>query len=129
LLDAAPLRRSAVAAATVTGGVLAAAGLLVATAILALPLGRPEGSIYLELEGASAFVLGCAALAGALVPWHPERVLNQLASYAAVLAIVVAAWLAVGRLEHLAPGETAFGLVAGNAVLMLGIGSAAVVSR
>jgi hypothetical protein len=129
LLDAAPRRRSAVAAATVTGGVAAAAGLLVATAILAVPLGRPEASIYLELEGASAFVLGCAALAGALVPWHPERVLNQLASYAAVLAIVVAAWLVVGRLEHLAPGETAFGLVAGNAVLMLGIGSAAVVSR
>jgi hypothetical protein len=129
LLHAAPRRRSAVAAATAIGGMLAATGLLVATAIFAAPLGPPGASIYLELEGASAFVLGCAALAGALVPWHPERVLHQLASYTSVLAIVVAAWLVVGRLEHLALGQTAFGLVAGNAVLLLGIGSAAMVSR
>jgi hypothetical protein len=129
LLDAAPRRRFAVVAATVTGGVVAAAGLLVATATLAAPLGLPGASIYLELEGASAFVLGCATLAGALVRWHPNRIVHQLASYTTVLAIVVAAWLVVTRLEDVAPGEAAFGLVAGNAALMLGIGSAAVISR
>lgn len=129
LLEAAPLRRATVAAAAATGGILAAASAIATTAVLAAPLGLPGASVYLELEGASAFVLGCAALSGALIPWHPDRVLHQLASYTAVLAIVVAAWLVVGRLEHVAPGGPAFGVVAGNAVLLIGIGAAAVVSR
>ena len=129
LLDSAPRPRSSVAAAAVTGGIVAAASLVTASAILAAPLGVPGPSVYLQLEGASAFVLGCAALSGALVPWHPDRMLHQLASYTAVLAIVAVAWLVIGRLEHVAPGEATFGFVAGNTVLVLGIVSAAVASR
>ena len=58
-----------------------------------------DPSAYLELEGAAAFVLGCAAFGGAVVPWRADRLLQQLASYGSVIAVVVCGWLAVGRLE------------------------------
>jgi hypothetical protein len=129
LLASAPRRRASVLSAAAAGGVASATALLFAAALLAAPLGVPDAAIYFELEGASAFVLGCAALAGAAVPWHADRILHQLASYAAVIAVVVAAWLVLGRLEHVAPGGAGFGIVAGNAMLVLGVAAAAVVAR
>jgi hypothetical protein len=129
LLASAPRKRWCIAGATATGGAGAAGALLVATALLSAPLGVPELSIYLELEGAAAFVLGCAALAGAVVAWDADRVLHQLASYAAVLAVVVAAWLVVGKLEEVTQAGTWLGVAAGNAVLVLGLVAAAAVWR
>jgi hypothetical protein len=129
LLGSAPRRPSAIAAAAAVGGAGAALALLVASALLSAPLGLPRASVYLELESASAFVLGCSVLAGAVVPWHPDRVFVQLASYAAVLGVVVAAWTALGRLERVVPDGTVFAVLAGNLTLALGVGAAAAVAR
>ena len=129
LLASAPRRGSAIAAAAAAGGVGAAAALLVAAALLSAPLGLPPASIYLELESASAFVLGCAVLSGAVVPWHPDRILHQVVSYVAVLGVVVAAWTAVGLLGRIVPDGTAFAVLAGNLMLALGVSAAAVLAR
>ena len=94
------------------------------------PFARGDPSTYLELEGAAAFVLGCAAFGGAAVPWRPDGLLQQLASYGSVIAVVVCGWLAVGRLEGAAGlDETAFTLVAGNLVLALGVAAAGAIAR
>lgn len=131
LLGSAPRRRSATAAAAAGGGIVAAASLVVATALLSLPFARGAGGDYLQLGGATAFVLGCAAFAGGLVPWHPERVLHQLASYAAALVTIAAAWFIVGRLGVLLgrPTGTGFTVFAGVAALAVGLAAAARVSR
>ena len=53
-----------------------------------------------------------------------------LASYGSVIAVVVCAWLAMGRLEGASGLEgTAFTLVAGNLVLALGVAAAGAVAR
>jgi hypothetical protein len=129
LLRTAPVGRSTAAGAATAGGVATAAVLLVAVAILALPLGAAGARTSLQLEAAAAFVLGCGAAAGGVVPWHAERPLRQLASYATVALVVVGAWAALGRLEPLVDGGPTFALVAGHGALVLGVCIAAAVAR
>lgn len=129
LLAAAPRRRDALAAAAAVGGIGAAAVLVAAAALLAAPLGAPDLSTAVELESATAFVLGAGTLAGAVVPWHPQRVLNQLAAYAAALVFVGGGWLAVGRLAPFVADPTVFAVVVGHVVLVVGVVGAAVIAR
>jgi hypothetical protein len=130
LFDAAPRPARLLAGAVALGGVGASLAVVAAAAFFAAPFARGEPSAYLELEGAAAFVLGCAAFGGAAVPWRADRLLQQLASYGSVIAVVICGWLAVGRLEGTAGlGGTAFTLVAGNLVLVLGILAAGAIAR
>ena len=130
LVDGAPRSARVLAGAVALGGVGASLAVVAAAALLAAPFARGDPSAYLELEGAAAFVLGCSAFGGAVVPWLADRLLQQLASYGSVIAVVIGAWLAVGRLEGAAGFEgTAFTLVAGNLVLALGVAAAGAMAR
>jgi hypothetical protein len=130
LFEPAPPPRRVLAGAVALGGVGPSLGVVAATALLSAPFARGDPLAYLELEGSAAFVLGCAVFGGALVPWRPDQLLQQLASYGSVIAVVVCGWLAVGRLEGTAGLDgTAFTLVAGNLVLSLGVLAAGAVAR
>lgn len=133
LFDAAPRPSRVLAVAVALGGVGASLAVVAAAALFTAPFARGDPSTYFELEGAAAFVLGCAAFGGAAVPWRADRLLQQLASYGSVIAVVVCGWLAIGRLEgaDLAAGldGTAFTLVAGNLVLALGVAAAGAIAR
>ena len=130
LFDTAPRPARILAAAIALGGVCVSLAVVAAAALFALPFARGDPTAYLELEGAAAFVLGSAAFGGAVVPWRADRLLQQLASYGSVIAVVVCVWLAVGRLEGAAGLDgTAFTLVAGNLVLALGVAAAGAIAR
>jgi hypothetical protein len=130
LLDPAPRPACIVAGAVALGGVGASLLVVAAVALFATPFARGDPSAYLELEGTAAFVLGCAAFGGAVVPWRPDRLLQQLASYGSVIAVVICAWLAAGKLDGVAGLDTtAFTMVAGNLVLALGVVASGAIAR
>lgn len=128
--DTSPRSARVLAGAIALGGVATSLSVVAASALFAAPFARGEPSAYLQLEGAAAFILGCAAFGGAAVPWRVDRLLQQLASYGSVIAVVVCGWLAVGRLEGAAGLDgTAFTIVAGNLVLALGVAAAGAIAR
>ncbi len=130
LFDTSPRSARLLAGAIAVGGVCAAVAVVAAAALLVAPFAHGDASAYLELEGAAAFVLGCAAFGGAAVPWRADRLLQQLASYGSVVAVVVCGWVAVGRLEGSAGIDgTAFTLVVGNVVLALGVVASGAMTR
>ena len=130
LFDTSPRPARLLAGAVALGGVVAALAVVATAALFASPFARGDPTAYLEQEGAAAFVLGCAAFGGAAVPWRPDRLLQQLASYGSVIAVVVCGWLAVGALESVAGLDgTAFTLVAGNLVLLLGVLASGAIAR
>ena len=133
LLDVTPTGASVRAAAITCAGVAAAAAVVVAVAALPAPLVRADLVTYAQLEAAAAFVLGCAAFAGAVVPWRPDQVVQQLGSYGTLVAVAVLAWVLTSRLEPLAAAlgasELTFGLVVGNAVLVAGLAGSAAAAR
>jgi len=128
--DTSPRSALVVAGAVALGGVGTSLAVVAAAALFVAPFARGEPSAYLELEGVAAFVLGCAAFAGSAVPWRADRLLQQLASYGSVIAVVVCGWVAVGRLEGGAGLDgTAFTLIVGNLVLALGVAAAGAITR
>lgn len=130
LFDAAPRPARVVAVAVALGGVGVSLMVVGAAALLVAPFARGDPSAYLELEGAAAFVFGCAALGGAIVPWRTDGLLQQLASYASVVAVLVCAWIVVGRLEGAVGLEgTTFTVAVGNVVLALGVTAAGAIAR
>lgn len=130
LMGTAPQRRPVVKGAVALAGVVCAATLVAADALAIAPVARADVHAYLQLEGGVAFVLGCSAAAAALVPWRPDRVVQQLAAYGAIVGVALAAWLVLGRLATVSRlPEDAFGLVAGNATLVAGVAVAAWGSR
>jgi hypothetical protein len=130
LLRSAPRGRADSAAAAAAAGMCAGAALVVAVALIAAPVARGDLSTALQLESATAFVLGCGAIAGALVPWRADRVLQQLAAYGALLGVVLVLWLAAGRGgDELGLSADVLALVAGNVVAAAGLAAAAVSAR
>lgn len=130
LFAAAPWPSRVLAGAVALGGIGSSLAVVAAAALFSAPFARGDPQTYLELEGTAAFVLGCAAFGGAVVPWRADRLLEQLASYGSVVAVVVLGWVAVGRLEGIAGIDgTAFTLVAGNSALALGVAAAGAVAR
>lgn len=130
LFDPAPRAAHVIAVAVAIGGVGVSLAVVAGAAVFAAPIARGDPSAYLELEGAAAFVLGCAAFGGAAVPWRADRLLQQLASYGSVIAVVVCGWFAVGKLEGAAGLDgTAFTIVAGNLVLALGVVASGAIAR
>jgi hypothetical protein len=130
LFETAPRPASVMAVAVAFGGVGASLAVVIGTALVVAPFARGDPSVYLELESVAAFVFGCAVFGGAVVPWRADGMLQQLASYGSVIAIVVCAWLAVGRLEGVAGLEgTAFTLATGNLVLLLGLAAVGAIAR
>jgi multisubunit Na+/H+ antiporter MnhB subunit len=133
LLRAAPARAAGVAAAVSSAGALAAVGIVTAAVCAAAPVGRAGPATYGQLEAATAFLLGCAAFAGAVVPWRPDAVVQQIASYGALIVTTVVVWALAGRLEPVGAAlgltEAAFGLLVGNAVLIAGVAGSAVLAR
>lgn len=130
LTAACPQRRPLIAGAVALAGVACAGLLVVADAVAVAPVARADVHAYLQLEAAVAFVLGCSATGAALVPWRPDRVVQQLAAYGAIVGVAIATWLALGRLATVAPlADDAFGLIAGNATLLAGVAVAAWGSR
>jgi hypothetical protein len=128
--DTSPRSVRVVAGAVALGGEGVSLAVVAAAALFAAPFARGDPSAYLELEGAAAFVLGCAAFGGGAVPWRADRMLQQLASYGSVIAVVVCGWLAVGKLEGAAGLDgIAFTLVVGNLVLALGVAVAGAIAR
>jgi hypothetical protein len=119
-----------VAVAVALGGVGASLAVVGGAALLVAPFARGDPSVYLELEGVAAFVFGCAALGGAVVPWRADGLLQQLASYGSVIAVVVCAWLTVGKLEGAVGLEgTTFTVAVGNVVLASGVAAAGAIAR
>jgi hypothetical protein len=130
LLDTSPRPTRVLAGAVALGGVSLSLAVVASAALLSAPFARGDPSVYAELQGVTAFVLGCAVFGGAAVPWRADRLLHQLASYGAVVAAVVCGWLAVGRLEEVAVLDgRVFTVVAGNAVLALGVVAAGAIAR
>jgi hypothetical protein len=130
LVASAPSAQRGSAAAAGAAGMLAGAVLLAAVAVLAAPVARGDAGTLLQLESAAAFVLGCGAIAGALVPWRGDRVLQQLAAYGALLGVVLVLWLAVGRAgRELGLSADALAVVAGNLVTVAGVLAAAASAR
>ena len=130
LFGSAPQRARALAGAVALGGVTVSLAVVAVAALVVAPFARGDPSAYLELEGVAAFVIGGAALGGAVVPWRADRLLQQLASYGAVIAVVVCGWVVIGRLDGATGLDgTAFTLVAGNVVLILGVVSSGAVAR
>jgi hypothetical protein len=133
LLRAAPASMAGLAASVSSAGSLAAAGVVAAAICAVAPVGRADLATYGQLEAATAFLLGCAAFAGALVPWRPDAVVQQIASYGALIVTAVVMWALAGRLEPVGAAlgltEAAFGLLLGNAVLIAGVAGSAVLAR
>jgi hypothetical protein len=130
LLAISPRPAHVLAGAVALGGVSLSLAVVGCAALFVAPFARGEPSAYAELEGVTGFVLGCAVVGGAAVPWRADRLLQQLASYGAVVAAVVCGWLAVGRLEEMAALDgTVFTIVAGNLVLALGVVAAGAIAR
>lgn len=130
LFGPAPQRARALAGAVALGGVIVSLAVVALVAVVVAPFARGDPAAYLELEGVAAFVIGCAALGGAVVPWRADRLLQQLASYGAVIAVVVCGWVAIGRLDGATGLDgTAFTLVAGNLVLVLAVVASGAVAR
>lgn len=130
LYDSAPRPAFVVAVAVALGGVGFALAVVGAAGLLVAPFARGDPSVYLELQSVAAFLFGCAVLCGALVPWRADGMLQQLASYGSIVAVVVCAWLTVGRLEGVVGLEgTAFTLTVGNAVLVAGVTVAGAIAR
>jgi hypothetical protein len=130
LTATAPQTRVLSAAAAACAGVACAAALVAADAAAVAPVARADAYAYAQLEAAAAFVLGCAAGAAALVPWKPGRVVQQIAAYGAMLGVAIVVWLVLGRVAAVAPvSDDVFGVIAGNATLVAGLGAAAWGSR
>jgi hypothetical protein len=129
LVASAPSGRRGSAAAAGAAGMLAGAVLLVALCVLSAPVARGDPGTLLQLESAAAFVLGCGAIAGALVPWRADRVLQQLAAYGALLAVVLVLWLAIGRAGRELLSADVLAVVAGNLVAVAGVLAAAASAR
>ena len=130
LVGTSPRRPHVLAGAVALGGVGVSLAVVAVAAVVVTPFARGDLSAYLELEGAAAFVLGCAVLGGAAVPWRADQMLQQLASYGSVIAVVVCGSLAIGKLEGATGLDgTAFTLIAGNIVLALGVAAAAAAAR
>jgi hypothetical protein len=133
LLRAAPTRAPALAATVSSAGSLFGLGVVAAALCVAVPVGRADAITYGQLEAATAFLLGCAAFAGALVPWKPDAVVQQIASYAALIVTAVVVWALASRLEQFAAGAglsgAGLGLLVGNAVLVAGVAGSAVLAR
>jgi hypothetical protein len=122
LMRSAPQGRARSAAAACAGGMLGGAALVVAVATMIAPVARGDPGAVLQIESAAAFVLGCGAIAGALVPWRADRVLQQLAAFGALFGVVLVLWLAAGRLEaRLDLSADTFAIVAGNLVAAAGL--------
>jgi hypothetical protein len=130
LTATAPQPRALGAGAAACAGVVCAAALVVADAAAVAPFARADAHAYVQLEATVAFVLGCGAGAAALVPWRPDRVVQQLAAYGAMFVVAVAAWLVLGRVATIAPvSDDVFGVLAGNGLLVAGLAAAAWGSR
>jgi hypothetical protein len=130
LFGVAPRSSRVLAGAVALGGAGPSLAVVAAAALFCAPFARGDPPTYLELEGTAAFVLGCATFGGAAVPWRPDRLLQQLGSYGSVIAVVVFAWLVVGKLEGVGGLDgTVFTLVAGNLVLALGVTAAGAIAR
>jgi hypothetical protein len=122
LVRSAPQGRACSACSAGAGGMLAGGAILAAVATVTAPVAHGDPSAFLQIESAAAFVLGCGAIAGALVPWRSDRVLQQLAAFGALLGVVLVLWLAAGRVERrLELPADAFAVVAGNLVAVAGL--------
>lgn len=130
LVRSAPQGGARSAAAACAGGMLAGAALLAAVATITAPVAHGGPGALLQVESAAAFVLGSGAIAGALVPWRADRVLQQLAAFGALFGVVLVLWVAAGRAEaRLELPADAFAFVAGNLVAVAGLVAAGVRER
>ena len=129
LVRPAPTRRRALAAADACGAVFVGALVVAVVLAAAATLGSLDAGAYVVVSTTAATVLGAAGATGALLPWHPASVVEQLASYA-LLAVVAGSLAAVvgraaGAAAALGLSEPAFSAFAAVLVLAGGIGVAA----
>jgi hypothetical protein len=130
LVRSAPQCRARSSAAACAGGMLAGAALLAAVATITAPVAHGGPRALLQVESSAAFVLGSGAIAGALVPWRADRVLQQLAAFGALFGVVVVLWVAAGRAEAgLDLPADAFAVVVGNLIAVAGLFVAGVRER
>jgi hypothetical protein len=132
LLRVTPVTPSRIAAADAAAAVAASYGVLAVVLAAASPFGVLGLGTLLMLEATAALVLGSAAASGAMLPWRGDRVLDQLASYALLGAIVAMLTFALGRAVEAAPpalGATQLAALLAHLVLLAGIVFAAVIEE
>lgn len=129
LWRAAPGRREALGAAATVAALACGLGVAGAGVAPVVTWGRPGAWPLLQILAVAVFCLGAAALAGAIVPWRPDRPAEQLASLAAFAAVAGGLWLALSTAATAAPGPaTTAALLAGEVGLAVAV-SAAVAAR
>jgi hypothetical protein len=130
LVRSAPQGRARSSAAACAAGMLAGAALLAVVATVTAPVAHGGARALLQIESAAAFVLGSGAIAGVLVPWRADRVLQQLAAFGALFGVVLVLWVAAGRIEaRLDLPADAFAVVFGNLVAVAGLVTAGLRER
>ena len=133
LLRACPARLPAIVRAVAAASVIAAAAVVVAVVGAAAPLVALERSLWPLAETSAAIVLAAAVVGGSLVPWRPDRVVEQTVSYVVVgtLAAVLSFAVSRGAAEAVSLGvpELAFVTVAANGALAASIALAGVFER
>jgi hypothetical protein len=133
LLRAAPVRAAAAARATACAAVLAAAVTIVVVVAAASPVASLEAAAWPLAETSAAAVLAAAVAGGSLVPWRPDRVAEQIASYVVVgtIAAALSYGLALGAAEAAVLGvpEAVFAAVAANVAVVASIGFAGLLAR
>jgi hypothetical protein len=131
LFCSAPASRVAVAARNASAALVAGASVSTVGLGLALAVEPDSPRVLAPLGAGALLVLGSASLAGALVPWRSERLIEQLGAYAAFAVLLVAGWAALARFAAVAGAErgvAAFGLVAAAFACCV-VGSVAICAR
>jgi hypothetical protein len=133
LLRACPVPRRALARAGATAGVAAAAATIVFVVAVAAPIAALDPGAWPIAETSAATVIAAAVIGGALVPWRPDRVVEQTASYVVVGALAAAGSYALSRsaagAAELGVPEALFAAVAANAAVVGAVACAGVIER
>jgi hypothetical protein len=133
LVRVCPASVAALARAAATGSVVAAAATIAVVVAVAAPVAVLDSGAWPLAETAAAIIVAAAVAGGALVPWRPDRVVEQTVSYVVVAALAAGGSyaLARGAAEAAAIGvpEAAFAGVAANAAVVGAIVFAGAIER
>jgi hypothetical protein len=128
-----PLRPAVLARVGAVAGATAAAATIAFVIAVAAPVALLEPAAWPLAETSAAVVIGAGVVGGSLVPWLPERAVEQVASYVVVggLAALGSYALSAGAGPAAAVGipEALFALVAANAALVACVAVAGALER
>jgi hypothetical protein len=133
LLRVSPAPACMLARAGATASALAATATIAVILLAAAPAAVLDPGAWPLAETSAAMVIAAAVAGGALVPWRPDRVVEQTASYVLVGALMAGGSYALSRgaAEAAAIGipEAAFAALAANAAVVGAIVFAGLIER